>query len=110
MPGTLVEIAPNSPRYSLGASGFGSQVSCWLGPPRIQRMITEFWREGDLPCEAARASQRNKSESDKPASPSSPTFRKLRRSIARRWRNSGQPILLWIGLTRADQAHGGKLN
>src|SRR5262245_8947561 len=92
MPGTLVGIAPNSPRYSIGASGFGSHVSCWLGPPRIQRMMTEFSREGDLPCVVALASQRNKSDSDNPAKPSKPAFRKLRRSIAKRLRNSGHPM------------------
>src|SRR5688500_8630500 len=33
MPETLVSMAPNGPLYSLGASGFGSHVSRWLGPP-----------------------------------------------------------------------------
>src|SRR5262245_16008998 len=96
MPGTLVGIVPNSPRYSIGASGLGSQVSCWLGPPRIQRMMTEFSREADLPCVAAFASQRNRSESDSPATPRKPAFRKLRRSIANRRRNSEQPARLVV--------------
>ena len=34
----------------------------------------------------------SKSASDKPARPSKPTFKKLRRSIASNWRNSEQPI------------------
>ena len=33
MPGTLVLIGLNSPRYSTGASGFRSYMSMWLGPP-----------------------------------------------------------------------------
>ena len=41
MPGTLVGLTPNSPRNSAGASGLGSHMSMWLGPPRIQRMMTE---------------------------------------------------------------------
>ena len=36
MPGTLVDIAWNSPRISAGASGLGSNVSKWLGPPSSQ--------------------------------------------------------------------------
>src|SRR3954451_11884478 len=87
IPGTLVDIAPNSPRYSKGAYGLGSHVSCWLGPPRIQRMITDFSRE----AWACLASARSTSAKDKPASPSTPTFRKLRRSMASSRRNSGQP-------------------
>ncbi len=33
MPGTELEIAPNSPRTTAGANGLGSQVECWGGPP-----------------------------------------------------------------------------
>jgi hypothetical protein len=40
MPCTFVEIGENSPRISVGASGFMSHMSSWLGPPRIQRMMT----------------------------------------------------------------------
>jgi len=32
-PGTVVAIGPNSPRTSAGASGLGSHVECWGGPP-----------------------------------------------------------------------------
>ena len=46
MPGTLVFMTPNSPRYSTGASGLGSHMSIWLGPPRIHRMMTDGWRVG----------------------------------------------------------------
>src|SRR5437762_11749738 len=81
MPGTLVLIAPNSPRYSIGASGFGSHVSCWLGPPRIQRMITDFCRETAFPEAFARASERRRSGNANPAKPRKPDLRKLRRSM-----------------------------
>ena len=39
-PGTLVAMVRNGPRTSAGASGFGSQVSRWLGPPDSQMRIT----------------------------------------------------------------------
>ena len=32
-PGTAVAIVLNSPRMSSGASGLGSKVSSWEGPP-----------------------------------------------------------------------------
>ena len=41
MPGTFVAIGLNSPRYSAGASGFGSKVSRWLGPPARLMKIAE---------------------------------------------------------------------
>src|SRR5262249_60609372 len=40
-PGTLVGIVPNGPRTSAGASGLGSHVSMWLGPPDSQNRITD---------------------------------------------------------------------
>ena len=39
-PGVLVGIVLNSPRISAGASGFGSNVSMWLGPPNWNSMMT----------------------------------------------------------------------
>src|SRR5436305_14266609 len=98
IPGTLVGIAPNSPRYSIGASGFGSQVSCWLGPPLIQRIITDRSREIAFPLPAAAASALNRSASDSPASPSTPILRNERRSIASSRRNSAQPYRLGVFL------------
>jgi len=92
--GRNVGIAPNSPRYSTGAFGFGSQVSCWLGPPRIQRMITECSREIAFPLAAAVASALSRSGNDNPANPSTPILRKERRSIASSRRNSAQPCLV----------------
>src|SRR6478609_4769263 len=35
-PGTAVLTTPYSPRTACGASGFGSNVSWWLVPPRVQ--------------------------------------------------------------------------
>ena len=43
-PGTLVSIVPKGPRISPGASGLGSHVSMWLGPPESQKRITEVLR------------------------------------------------------------------
>ena len=37
-------MAPNSPRTSAGASGFGSQVSNWLCPPLATITMTDFAR------------------------------------------------------------------
>src|ERR1700686_2310182 len=42
MPSTLVLMALNSPRMLAGASGFGSQMSMWLGPPCRKSMMTDF--------------------------------------------------------------------
>src|SRR5438046_737828 len=42
VPATLVAIARNGPRTSAGASGLGSHISSWLGPPTsISRM--QLW-------------------------------------------------------------------
>jgi len=41
MPGTLPSTARKSPRISNGASGLGSQVSRWLGPPASQMSTAE---------------------------------------------------------------------
>src|SRR6266550_799067 len=42
MPETFVLMGLNSPRTFDGASGFGSQISIWLGPPCRKTMITDF--------------------------------------------------------------------
>ena len=42
VPGILVLMGLNSPRMLAGASGFGSQMSMWLGPPCRNTMITDF--------------------------------------------------------------------
>jgi hypothetical protein len=38
-PGVDVAIGFDSPRISSGASGFGSHVSCWGGPPSMKRTM-----------------------------------------------------------------------
>src|SRR4051794_33981760 len=45
IPGTAVLIGRNGPRISAGASGLGSNVSNWLGPPHIQNRMTDVGRE-----------------------------------------------------------------
>src|SRR5258708_6347560 len=81
MPGTLVGMVPNSPRYSAGALGLGSHISMWLGPPRIHRMMTDGFRLALLGAdELARDSCRSRSARPSPAAPSTPALRKLRRS------------------------------
>ena len=40
VPGILVLIGLNSPRMFAGASGLGSQMSMWLGPPCRKIMMT----------------------------------------------------------------------
>ena len=49
IPGTLVAMGLNSPRYSLGASGFMSYMSRCDGPPLRWIMMTDFGR--GLPAE-----------------------------------------------------------
>src|SRR5687767_13747926 len=44
MPSTLVLIGLKSPRMLEGASGLGSQMSMWLGPPWRKIMKTDFAR------------------------------------------------------------------
>src|SRR6185295_17374367 len=85
IPGTFVGMAPKGPRTSAGASGLGSQVSCWLGPPRIQRMMTEEAFFVGRPCASAFDSQRSRLGSASPVAPSIPARSMLRRSICFRW-------------------------
>jgi len=101
--GTDVEIVSNGPRISLGASGFGSHISMWLGPPRIQRRMTFlvcfgllmiFAPTGAAPAAAfvaPLASARSKSASDKPPRPIIPNCKKLRRDGVSVLRASAQP-------------------
>ena len=96
--GTAVEIGENSPRISTGASGLGSQVSNWLGPPRIQRMITELARRTSRPVEAAWDSRFSSCGSDSPADPSMPTLSRPRRSNRRWSKKSRQPERVDLGI------------
>ena len=49
-PGTVVAIGPKSPRTSAGASGFGSQVECWGGPPIRNRRMHDLARPNEGPA------------------------------------------------------------
>src|SRR5438874_10777087 len=42
VPGSLVEMTENGPRFCNGRLGLASQASMWLGPPAIQRRMTLF--------------------------------------------------------------------
>src|SRR5262245_34736681 len=57
MPGTAVSIGLNSPRTFSGASGLGSNVSMWLGPPAIQSRMHALGRGPSGACAASRPSQ-----------------------------------------------------
>src|SRR5262245_24552741 len=106
-PGIDVGIVPNSPRYSTGASGFGSHVSWCAGPPRIQRMMTDV---GLAVPDVACASARNKSASERPIEPSTPALTKLRRSGCRMVRrNSGQVRVRAIDGSRQEFEAGSRM-
>src|SRR5882672_2677893 len=105
MPGTAVGMSRKAPRISAGACGFGSQVSCWLGPPRIQRMITDFARDAGF---VSWASRRRRSDIASPVAPSMPARTNVRRSISRRCRrNSVHPRRSAPGSFLFMQAHTG---
>lgn len=53
----LVEMGLNGPRISLGASGFMSKRSSWLGAPRLKIMMTDFSFESALTFPAAWAAE-----------------------------------------------------
>ncbi len=76
-PGSFVAIDPKGPRISEGASGFGSHMSRWLGPPESQIRITLVFRVPS-PAEAAVAWRRNSPGTERPARPESPVCRNPR--------------------------------
>src|SRR5690348_2377422 len=82
-PSTFVLIGLNSPRILLGASGLGSQMSRWLGPPwRKQRMTDLALPKPVAPCKllvAALALSEKNSGRLNPASPIAPTRMNSRR-------------------------------
>src|SRR5262245_45944333 len=79
-PDTLVLIVPNWLRTSLGASGLGSKVSRWLGPPSSQMRMHEVALVPPTGAEAAAlACKRNRSVTVKPKVVSKPKCRKSRR-------------------------------
>src|SRR5437868_1375714 len=117
MPGTLVGIVPNSPRNSAGASGLGSHMSMWLGPPRIHSRMTLLSDLAAAPLgaafSAAVALERRRLASDNPAVPSTPACTTARRD---RRRNSGQvrrrlsgSLMRMFALGRENQAGGSSI-
>ena len=55
----MVAIGLNSPRISVGASGFMSHMSRWLGPP-LRNRITQASAFGRIPPASHRACDSNK--------------------------------------------------
>src|SRR5262245_25038861 len=92
-PGSFVVVTPNGPRFSIGRSGLGSQVSIWLGPPVIQRRMTLLRPFGDWPAAAAVARWRNRPGTLSPARPARPALGMLRRLS--RTRPSRSRALKW---------------
>ena len=90
MPGTLVRMTPNSPRYSAGASGLGSHMSMWLGPPRIHRMMTDGRRVAGR--RSARASLAQQLGERQPGRAEDAGLDEARAGSSRTlWRMSAQP-------------------
>src|SRR5262249_7726090 len=100
-------LVPNSPRYSAGASGLGSHISMWLGPPRIHNRMTELTRAGAL-GRAAFASARSSWGRVMPAAPSAPARRKPRRPRRSFCPTSAQPrrVVPWLGMVHSPRTHG----
>src|SRR6056297_468277 len=53
MPGTLVETGLYGPRIVVGALGFMSHVSIWLGPPHSNTKMHDFSAATALPLESS---------------------------------------------------------
>src|SRR5262245_11704917 len=75
-PGTEVGLVANSPRISAGASGLGSNVSRWLGPPTWYKKMQE---QAVALRVAPRASASNSLGNVNPAALRVPTFNRWRR-------------------------------
>src|SRR6476646_6150278 len=76
MSGLLVRMGLNGPRISAGALGFISNVSNWLGAPRLKIMMHDL---SSPSLAAPRACSAANFESVNPRAPSVPTWRKSRR-------------------------------
>src|SRR5215203_4175955 len=90
MPGTLVGIGVYGPRTSLGALGFMSHVSSWLGAPTSMRTM-QFTSAASVT--APDAFSANRSESENPSRPRAPACRKSRRFM---------PSQKWTGLAASS--------
>src|SRR5262245_47274509 len=89
MPGTDVAAGRYGPRYSIGAAGFMSNVSRWLGPPQSQSRITDF---AFAPSTAAWPSSLSRSPSDIPRAPRAPALISSRRVQPLQVRTLSRPI------------------
>src|SRR5258708_6635325 len=83
VPVILVLIGLNSPRMLAGASGLGSQMSMWLGPPWRKTMMTDFALPNprdpsSLPAAFAVPCQARKSTRFRPSRPMEPARRSSR--------------------------------
>src|SRR5690242_10933315 len=76
MPGVRVAMVRYGPRISVEASGLGSQVSIWLGPPDSQKRMTAF---GSREAFGVDARSRKVSASVNPANPARPICKNQRR-------------------------------
>src|SRR5436305_707232 len=84
MPSTLVLMGLNSPRMLEGASGLGSQMSMWLGPPCRKSMMTDLAAPKALLVDYALAGapndfQERYSGRFSPSNPAPPTLSNSRR-------------------------------
>src|SRR5258706_417554 len=106
MPSTLVLIGLNSPRMLEGASGLGSQMSMWLGPPWRKSMITDLAAPKDLTFDstlaaAAEAFQERNSGRFNPNRPAPPTRSNSRRDQPSQVR-TGRPGIVSMCLLLAQ--------
>src|ERR1700732_1907668 len=103
MPETLVLIGLNSPRTLDGASGLGSQMSMWLGPPCRKSMMTDLAAPKALLVDstlagAAEACQERNSGRFSPSNPAPPTRSNSRRDQPSQVR-TGRPGIVSIDVT-----------
>src|SRR4029453_19000838 len=93
-------VGRNGPRISAGASGFGSHVSNWVGPPHIQKRMTDVGGDVESNCARSRGAK-GRAESAEAV----PTRRNVRREIgpgqARGMSDSGE------GSRQADKSTTG---
>src|SRR5208282_2306683 len=94
MSGLLVRMGLNGPRISEGALGFMSQVSIWLGAPRLKIMMHDF---SSLPLATAPMDLRAANFAIvSPMAPSAPTCRKSRRVMPSQVVMEPFPVILNI--------------
>src|SRR5262245_33903796 len=100
MPGNVVATVSVTVRIASGASGLGSKVSNWLGPPCWKRKMTDLpVVSADFWLGAARAAQ--KEDKVRPPRPRVPMVRKERREMV-----SGRSKMLSIPVVLFGQAAG----